>query len=1128
MDPIEIVIKAITDQAESAIAQLTEQMAGIGGAGESGATSADGALNQIAEAAAASAEDISRSFGSAMEGVATDAEDAATAADGALRGIGERFGGWGAGFGLQMAGQQIAAFGQQTTGVIKGAVGAAGNFQAALTALVTGAGELPSNLAAVRQGVLTIAQQVGDTSPAFSGLTSALYMVDSAGYHGAAGLDVLKAAAQGAKVGFAPLPDVANAVTSALNEYAGTAGAMNAVQATNTLIAAVGEGKTHLADMSTALGTIGPAASKVGISLADATGALATMTMQGIPADKAATYLRQSLLSWADAKGPAIKAMQSVGLSSTELYNTMHTKGLPAAIAEMQDAVASKFVPGSAQYVATMAQMMGGTKSMQAALTLTGAGLPVFLSNVDTINQKVKAGGDSVLGWSNVQQDFNQQLDQFKAQATALAIRVGDDLMPAVERLLPRIEALVGWFEQHPTVTKMAAEVAGLAGAVAAVVGPALAAAGSFAMMSQMLHFGGHGGGGGGGLFKGVQDAAKGLRGAMGDVGEAGSKLVGAIARPFAEIGQLMAGPLERAGAFLTERVGGIAVSVGGKLMSGLRTVTGPIAGALRGAVAPIGEAFSEAFGGVMGFFSEFGGMVMGELRTVFGPMMGMLGRVLGPVAGIVSDALGPIGSAVAGMLGPLADLAAPLLGLLGPLAGLAAPVALAVGAIVILGTAFAALTIHTAPVRDAVAHFKAALAGGWSTVKDAVGGALGNIRSHLGPLMNALQGLGTSLVTHILPAASAFATFAAGRLSLAIKGVGQFIVAEVLPALTHLVQWITGTVIPAASTLAGFLFGTVVPAFMGLVGHIVGDVLPILAGLGKFVQTVVLPVIGDLAGFVVKELLPAFAQVVQWLSKNVLPVFDAVARFVGKVVVPILTMLAQYVIVPLAKVLGGALWQALKTVGGMLGNILGPALQTVAKLFNGLTDALSDPKVMSGIQGFLKNFGKLASDLAGFFTGLANDALQWGANIITSIANGITSAIGAVTNAVGGVLGIIKDHLPHSPVKTGPLAESGGLEVWGGNVIASIAAGMAGSGAAIQRALGTALALPGFSGGLAGAYGTTSAAGVLGLPGGVAGGHVTVVNFNGPTVAQSTQELADNVASRLNATWRRTNTGVR
>src|SRR5262249_38351530 len=96
------------------------------------------------------------------------------------------------------------------------AVKAAGDFQAQTERLVTSAGEAQNQLEMVRQGVLQLSV---DTATSTEQLANGLYYIESASYHGAAGLEVLTAAAQGAKSENADLDVVSKALLAEMVGY---------------------------------------------------------------------------------------------------------------------------------------------------------------------------------------------------------------------------------------------------------------------------------------------------------------------------------------------------------------------------------------------------------------------------------------------------------------------------------------------------------------------------------------------------------------------------------------------------------------------------------------------------------------------------------------------------------------------------------------------------------------------------------------------------------------------------------------------------------------------------------------------------------------------------------------------
>lgn len=322
----------------------------------------------------------------------------------------------------------------------------AGDFEANTLTLVTGAGELQSNLQMVRDGILQMARDTGESTKQ---LTEGMFMIESAGFHGATGLNILKVAAQGAKVGGADLGVTADALTTILKDYPGVTG--GATGAMNGLIATVANGKTHMQDLAGAMANVLPAASAAGVSLTDVEGALATMTGEGVSADMAATHLRQMIIALEAPSSSAAKALKGIGLTSDQVAAAMH-KSLPAALQLIQDHLAQHYKVGSPQYVAAIKNISGGMREMQGMLSLTGNHLADFGANVKTIAGQVTKGGNAVQGWTLVQGTFNQKFSVLKQVIETLLIALGEKLLPVAGQLMdllasgltPALDALTG------------------------------------------------------------------------------------------------------------------------------------------------------------------------------------------------------------------------------------------------------------------------------------------------------------------------------------------------------------------------------------------------------------------------------------------------------------------------------------------------------------------------------------------------------------------------------------------------------------------------------------------------------------------------------------------------------------
>lgn len=378
----------------------------------------------------------------------------------------------------------IAGLGVAAFEVGKKTVEMAADFETQMTRVRTGAGEAAANMATVSKGVLAMAGEVGQKT---EDLTSGLYMVESASYHGADALEVLKNSAEGAKVGAADLHTVTDAVTTAMNAY--KMGAGQSAEATNALIATEAAGKTNLEDLAGSMASILPTAAAAHVGLNEVLGAMATMTAQGTPAAVAATYLRQTLGALSNPTGKASQEMKSLGLDSVQVSQNLGKNGLASTLTELTDAIQKKMGPAGTvliehlraaakdsnayqkvlanlppaqqTYIGALATMVGGTKSMQAALELTGPHMQDFQDNTKSITEHVKAGGKSIEGWKDVQGTLNQKLAEAKASAEAVGIQIGQYLMPAVKAIVGVVAEAAGWFAKHSGAAKVLAGVIG-------------------------------------------------------------------------------------------------------------------------------------------------------------------------------------------------------------------------------------------------------------------------------------------------------------------------------------------------------------------------------------------------------------------------------------------------------------------------------------------------------------------------------------------------------------------------------------------------------------------------------------------------------------------------------------------
>jgi TP901 family phage tail tape measure protein len=422
------------------------------------------------------------------------------------------------GFGSKM---KLAALGLAAGAAVS--IKMAADWQTSLTQLTTSAGEPVKALGALRQGILSLS--VG-TDTSVKELTSGLYMISSAGFTGARGLDVLKAAAEGAKSEGASLADVSNVLTSAMNAY--NIPASRAAATTNQLIATVASGKMHLQDLATSLSSVLPVAASAHISLAQVGGAIATMTMQGMSAHRATMDLANMIRSLIDPSATASHEMQALGLNANTVAKQIGSRGLTGTLSTLTEAIlrnskggmvlagdmqkmtpaaqalSDKILSGSISFLkaktamqalnpvqeklvsnfqsqaqsatglkqtfdAAMSKMVGGATGLNVALLIGGKHMDAFQKNVKTISAAAKDGGANISGWSRIQENFNFKLGAAGKAAQAVAYSLGDALLPAATKVMGVIASFGQWLVKNKAAAVALAAVIG--GTLATVVG---------------------------------------------------------------------------------------------------------------------------------------------------------------------------------------------------------------------------------------------------------------------------------------------------------------------------------------------------------------------------------------------------------------------------------------------------------------------------------------------------------------------------------------------------------------------------------------------------------------------------------------------------------------------------------
>ena len=301
-----------------------------------------------------------------------------------------------------------------------------------------------------------------DTGRSASEAADALFFITSAGLEGEQAMNVLNASLQAAAVGLGDTATVADLATSAMNAYGSDT--LGASDATDVLVAAVREGKLESTELSSAMGSVLPIASNMGVSFNEVGAAFAAMSRTGTNAAVASTQLRGILNGLLKPTQDAEDALGEMGLSSAGLRQTIREDGLLATL----EILKSNF-EGNDQ---AAARVFGNVRALSGVMDLLGAG-------VDS-TREIFAEMNNVQGATATAFEKTSESASFKLDKAMVAVRnslteVGSvlltSLVPTIQSFTNFITNLTEKFNSLDESTKRTIlTIAGIAAAAGPVI----------------------------------------------------------------------------------------------------------------------------------------------------------------------------------------------------------------------------------------------------------------------------------------------------------------------------------------------------------------------------------------------------------------------------------------------------------------------------------------------------------------------------------------------------------------------------------------------------------------------------------------------------------------------------------
>lgn len=337
-----------------------------------------------------------------------------------------------------MVGVGVAA-GALAVGFVASAVKMAASYQQSMDMVQALTGASSEQMAQYDSQLKALAVDAGVAPTA---LSQGLYQVISAGYSGAAAMNVLKLATEDSKIGMTDAATTSEALTNVLANF--TWETKNAAQVNGDMLETVTLGKSTFQQYASTITKAASTSAQFHISLETTSAAWATMTANGISAGKASTDYVQ-LVQAMDGKVQTIaKSLKKNGIAFNETAFNAESFGQKVqTLNQILQEAAQKHV-----------QVTGVTLQAAQAVTVISSHMGAFNSDLATLSNKQAMANKTQDAWAITQKGFNQQLDRASAAWDVLLIQVGTRFLPIVTQIMQNVTPLILRFADWVTTDK--------------------------------------------------------------------------------------------------------------------------------------------------------------------------------------------------------------------------------------------------------------------------------------------------------------------------------------------------------------------------------------------------------------------------------------------------------------------------------------------------------------------------------------------------------------------------------------------------------------------------------------------------------------------------------------------------
>ncbi len=286
-------------------------------------------------------------------------------------------------------------------------------------------------------------------------LADAFFNIQSAGFLGAEGMELLSASAKAATAGLTTTQKASEGIMTVLNAYSLTA--KDATRVSDLLFTTIKLGVGTFEQLIPTLGDVVPLANAMGIQFDELAAAYVVMSKQGIDFNKAATQ-QKAIMTQLLSPGKALQTqMTALGFASGQAM--VDTLGFLGTIDALASSVGNTSTGVQALFV--------NVRAVSGVLALTGENA----AKAAIALQEMQKAGAAQAAFNEQMKSFSAQFSVFKNTLGVFLIDVGEKLLPILMKLMEVVRSMfAAWQNLDSGVQTVIVAV----GAFLAIGGPLL------------------------------------------------------------------------------------------------------------------------------------------------------------------------------------------------------------------------------------------------------------------------------------------------------------------------------------------------------------------------------------------------------------------------------------------------------------------------------------------------------------------------------------------------------------------------------------------------------------------------------------------------------------------------------